>query len=497
MFAATSSRRRGPSGPEVTKHGKSSKYPWRLNFYNRPPPDDVTLEEFEEYAIARLRIISLIESAQIRGLPPSQLVTSYEQASKKYLPLSANTAKNVDLSAERKKDVISHFVLRLAFCGSEELRKRYLRAETTLFKIRFESDDKEERTNFLKELQLDWKLVSEPEKESLKFDLLTVTKLDESAFRAQSFYKVHWTLVPDLVEKRKVLLKGGLAYVPQSEQLSLVLQAFSARLEAGLELTAKYLPRLDEDQRLLPILNHLSLSYLTGSASTEYTFDPDNNSETVTAEMIDHLAPRHFPPCMRHLWNVTENVHHLKHYARLQLGLFLKGVGLSVEEALVWWRKAFLVPSKMTDDTFRKEYQYNIRHSFGLEGRKMNYAPKSCQRILTQDQPGAQDIHGCPFRHFAPARLSLFLEKDYRISGPDLQEVMNQVKSTHYHVACTRVFELTHRSDVQKGEGLGNGESVDHPNKWFDRSWELEKSALGEVNKVDGDHPVKDEVMAS
>lgn len=30
----------------------------------------------------------------------------------------------------------------------------------------------------------------------------------------------------------------------------------------------------------------------------------------------------------------------------------------------------------MTDDKFNKEYKYNIRHSFGLEGKRANYAAK-------------------------------------------------------------------------------------------------------------------------
>ena len=50
---------------------------------------------------------------------------------------------------------------------------------------------------------------------------------------------------------------------------------------------------------------------------------------------------------------------------------------------------------------------------------------------------------------------------------------MNHVKTSHYHVACTRVFELTH--GVKKGEGIGGGECVTHPNQYAARSRELEK----------------------
>lgn len=104
---------------------------------------------------------------------------------------------------------------------------------------------------------------------------------------------------------------------------------------------------------------------------------PDGeDGEHVTAEQVDHLAPRHFPPCMRHLWDTGREQKHLKHFARLQLGLFLKGVGLSVEEALMWWRKTFNVGGKMSDDKFKKEYEYNIKHSYGLVGGKKNYPPK-------------------------------------------------------------------------------------------------------------------------
>ncbi len=48
--------------------------------------------------------------------------------------------------------------------------------------------------------------------------------------------QVRWTRVPDLVEKRKVLLKDGWAYVPSRELSSIVFQEFQTRLGRALEV---------------------------------------------------------------------------------------------------------------------------------------------------------------------------------------------------------------------------------------------------------------------
>lgn len=170
----------------------------------------------------------------------------------------------------------------------------------------------------------------------------------------------------------------------------------------------------------------------------------------------------------------------------------LQVIGLSIDEAIVFWRKAF--GGTMTDDKFNKEYKYNIRHSFGLEGKRTNYAARryaavmlslrlwvtatlnSCQSILITNQPGVSESHGCPFRHFSPENLNAALLSTFGsqgVSPGDIPEIMSNVKSGHYHVACTRVFELTH--GVKKGEGVGGGECVTHPNQYAARSRELDK----------------------
>lgn len=156
---------------------------------------------------------------------------------KQHLPLASSTARTVDLDAERRSDEIGHWVLRLAFSRSPELRARFVKAETALFKHRFETDDAAERALFLRDLDLNWETVSTEERRVYSRQLRAcMSWVRDDAFDKESWFKVPWSAVPDLVAQRRVFVRQGLAYVPQSMQISLVLQSFSVRLEAALEV---------------------------------------------------------------------------------------------------------------------------------------------------------------------------------------------------------------------------------------------------------------------
>ena len=160
----------------------------------------------------------------------------------KFLPLSSNTSQSPSLFAERQKDHYSHFILRLAFSSTEDLRRRFARAETTLFRLRFQQDDARERAAFISSLNFDWETVSDAEKREYATDLLASTpgvkRMDD-----ESWFKVDWERVPELVEGRRVLLRMGKAYVPVREQLSMVLAEFNTRLETGLEVCCPFSTR--------------------------------------------------------------------------------------------------------------------------------------------------------------------------------------------------------------------------------------------------------------
>lgn len=67
-----------------------------------------------------------------------------------------------------------------------------------------------------------------------------------------------------------------------------------------------------------------------------------------------------------------------------------------MEDALIFWEREFT--RSMSHDDFQKKYAYNVRHLYGKEGGRKNYAPYSCMKIVLGTQPGVGEFHGCPYK---------------------------------------------------------------------------------------------------
>jgi DNA primase large subunit len=227
---------------------QENTYPSRLNFYSVPPTADITLEQFEQWAIDRLRVLAELEACAFRNRSAEETATYMKPILEKYLPLSANssaragqTEQSVRLQEQRQKDHYSHFILRLAFASTEDLRRRFARVETALFRMRLQSDDTSERAAFVQSLSLDWEQVTEKERKMLREELAATSgggygvKIQPEE---ETWCKVDWDRVPELVERRVVFLRGGKAYVPGREQQSMVITEFSKALEKSLEVSS-------------------------------------------------------------------------------------------------------------------------------------------------------------------------------------------------------------------------------------------------------------------
>lgn len=191
---------------------------------------------------------------------------------------------------------------------------------------------------------------------------------------------------------------------------------------------------------------------------------------------------------MRNLHMNLRKNSHLKHFGRLQYTLYLKGIGLTLEDCLIFWRQAFKL---MTDDTFNKEYRYNIRHAYGDVGgdairRGRGYSPLSCQKILTGHPPGSGDSHGCPYRHFSSDNLTTLLQTTGVNDRDVLRGVKEDVEKKRFHIACNRVFEWAHKGDIKRVKedgswGAAELDTIVHPNTYFKRSYLLKTGGAAAV----------------
>lgn len=488
MFRQTKRRTAGRRNfEEVAAYAQLEKllYPSRLSFYNQPPLEEITLEQFEQWAIDRLRVLIEIEGCTAR----SKLLRETEALVKPFLLKHLNVANSIH---ERRKDYYSHYILRLVFCRTEELRRKFVRNETTLFKMRYNMLQPKQQQEFV-ELYADvlqWEYISAEEKNDVLEELvaasgqaikmaLAADNAGDSTFQMsheqvrqhirvkENFIKLPFERVPTFVSNRQVYLLRGHAYVPSTLQVGLLGTQFASLLNAALIKTFQALPRLEEDDRLLPLLDNLSRNF----ASILYEADLEN-ADMNAVSVLTPAVTKHFPLCATHLHKNLVHNSHLRYTGRQQLGLFLKGIGLGVDEALKFWLYQFTKLGKLNMDSFNKEYRYNVGHLYGQEGGRINYKPWDCAQILLKPKPQQGEHHGCPYRDLSAESLVESLTAMGIAEQYDVNSVMEEVARHNYTMACTKVFELTHKNELEraKPEAL----HITHPNLYFDRSRKLE-----------------------
>ncbi|NWR14268.1 PRI2 primase, partial [Emberiza fucata] len=437
---------------------RRDQYPHSLQFYLEPPTESISLVEFESFAIDRLRLLKVVENLGVSYVRSSDTYKTKLEAELRKLKFPYRALAEDDYEA-RRKDHISHFILRLAYCQSEDLRRWFLQQEMDLFRYRFNELTESLMQKFLEHANLSFEAIGEDLKNQLANELsastpgFTLPKVKE-----QMFYKVGLADAVDLFRTRRVFIKGGFAYVPFKEIDVIVLNNYRTKLSKALALTARSLPSIQSDERLQPLLNHLSHSYVGPDYSIQ------KNTGRISLEQIDALSVKSFPLCMRQLHRALRESHHLRHGGRMQYGLFLKGIGLTLEQALEFWKKEF-IKGKVDADKFDKGYAYSIRHNYGKEGKRTDYTPYSCMKIIMSNPPSQGDYHGCPFRHSDPELLKQKLQS-YKIPPSGIAQVLELVKGMHYQLACQKYFELTHDVD-------DIGFSLNHPNQYFTESQKL------------------------
>ncbi|PRP88219.1 hypothetical protein PROFUN_04042 [Planoprotostelium fungivorum] len=423
----------------VSDSNKRTGKSWISN-YQIPPTDDLSIDDFQQWGLNRIRVLKHIDECRINGISGDDLNRKLRAMENQFLPLTNEE--------EQKRDIVSHWTLRLAYCRPAD-RNWFVTQEGALLKWRLSQKD-DYITEYLSDNHLDhhYRLVTTQEREPFQKNL-------KSLFGEKPVYKLPFEQALDLLRQKKVLLHNGDCFVSKDDFASILVAAFKNDLHDALAVFYKAQANiLNQNDTIAPFVEHVGTMYF----GSDYGVDSTKRSGQVKPADIDMLDKRSFPMCMHNSHTKLRETHHLKHAARMQYGLFLKGIGLSLEDALSFWRTEFT--RVMGVDKFDKEYSYNIRHNYGKEGKRTDYTPYSCIKIINN---GGGNDHGCPFKNFDAVNLRVnMLQRGVPENG--VSEVLTLVKDHHYQIACRKHFEWTHPNN--NFQEL----SIQHPNQYFEHS---------------------------
>ncbi|XP_072751767.1 DNA primase large subunit isoform X2 [Anoplolepis gracilipes] len=377
-------------------------YPHDLQLYQNVPFGEIMLDELQEICETRLKVLTLVERIHLQKLKMSvsqrkvALVKElYKEGIDEFARLinsSGCTSHTEEDIRVRRRDHISHFVLRSVVAFNALKKRWFFKQETRLFKWRFSSLNNEGIKQFMCINNFNFTPISQNEKEGIK-EYLKMSSLHISNIANIQFYKVLFSHVISLVKKRKVFIMNGEAFVPEGEIAFVFVPYFKRNLISNFEAAREDRANLYNDERFTHIFTNLE-----NNIHIENTILVQDREiqQCVSLDRLDTLSETSYPLCMRVLHKALRKNHHLTHGGRIQYCLFLKGIGISLSDVMNLWKSEF---TKIMDEAiFNKEHSYQVRFAFGQEGSRRDYQPFTCLKIM-ESIVGPRDYHGCPFKH--------------------------------------------------------------------------------------------------
>lgn len=199
---------------ESNTESLKSLYPQNICFYTSPPFQDITLDKFKAIALERLSVLRILDNANMKNVPSSEwknvvlseiALTNLENYS--HL-LSNKTDKTLidekSILLARYNDYVSHFILRLVYCRSQELKSWFIFREIELFILKFSTLSESEIKLFFEVYQLNYKPIGNEEIIDIKDNLKNQSIYYEEAVNNNSdFYRIHFSQIPDLIQNRE------------------------------------------------------------------------------------------------------------------------------------------------------------------------------------------------------------------------------------------------------------------------------------------------------
>ncbi|XP_072765317.1 uncharacterized protein [Anoplolepis gracilipes] len=348
-------------------------------------------------------------------------------------------------------DKIGHFVLRLLACASPDLHLYWITKESLLFTHRLDNILPRQLHRLLK--QIIWKMqIFKSEKNSTEITLIELCKfyLQPLIFKhlvsnchdcTEFQYEVRFELVPNLVRERELIIKNGNVITYCSYWKKVLQSLFSNYVTNELNIMRR--------QALQTIKNDLRF-YILNQKVQSYLFKKDAVHGNITINNIDTEAQK-FPLCMQHLHSVLRSRHRLSHYARLYYSLFLKEIGMKLEDSIIFWRQEYSKPHTCSSvclhnwQSNEKKFIYGIRHMYGLEGSRKNYKTPDCN-LICAGISGTTYEGGCPFKDFNVDTLKNLLHTS--LTKDEADRLVSNISNKSPEMLCSTFLKLLCKNNI-------------------------------------------------
>lgn len=150
----------------------------------------------------------------------------------------------------------------------------------------------------------------------------------------------------------------GYGFLPLEDADYLIEPFFKHHLEELTRNTKGILPNIEETNELLS--GYLEQMDNLLIQEKNYAKVALERNLKLNLSDLDANAYNHFPLCMKEMHDHVRKEHHLRHTGRVQYTLFLKGIGLPLDDVIKFWRGE--LTKKIPNEKFERSYVYNIKH---------------------------------------------------------------------------------------------------------------------------------------
>uniref|UniRef100_A0A8D8TGQ6 DNA primase large subunit n=1 Tax=Cacopsylla melanoneura TaxID=428564 RepID=A0A8D8TGQ6_9HEMI len=207
----------------------------------------------------------------------------------------------------------------------------------------------------------------------------------------------------NLVSKRKIHLIKGKAKIfccNWKEALVEIFEYFFLHHILELRSNAFTNNYIQDDLRMIHLFKEIKLSYIMFRSADSFS-DNEQSVKIIKFDQVDKESVN-FSPCIANVHKILRTIHRLKHNDRFYFSLFLKNIGMTLNESILFWKAEYSQVSccsSVCSHSWQKnerKYIYGIRHLYGLEGSRKRYSAPDCQTIQSNMHVSNLD-HSCPF----------------------------------------------------------------------------------------------------